>query len=376
MYSIAFVHVDRHEWKAALQEAIAAAVHRNTGSSSWVNFVQPNEADLVVCLGSEALAQDANANPLILDILARAIRVLPIVSALQNFRSEVPTSLSLVNGTQWHDPVEIAEEVLRYLGLTERDRRVFLSYLRRETTPLAHQLYDELHRRGFFVFLDSFEIEHGAVVQTRIEQALYETSFVLLLYSSSVESSGWVEKEINFALTHRLGLMALALPGAGKKLPFRMTPSDRRFQIGATDLDETGRLTEIALERVCIDIEREHADQFRQRRDRLLQDISEALGNKVVRVGTNSLRYEGETYSALLRVNSRPPQARDLYLLDQDCATTVETISKPLKRVLVAVKGGYGEHRELTHWVCKELRHQVEWHEPQLLCANPSVLEK
>lgn len=376
MYSIAFVHVDRHEWKAALQEAIAAAVYRNTGTSSWVNFVEPNEADLVLCLGSWALAQDATANQLIRDILARAIRVLPIVSALQDFRSEVPTSLSVVNGTQWHDPAEIAEEVLRYLGLTERDRRVFLSYLRRETTPLAHQLYDELHRRGFFVFLDSLEIEHGALVQTRIEQALYETSFVLLLYSSSVESSGWVEKEINFALTHRLGLMALALPGAAKELPFRMTPSDRRFEIGATDLDATGRLTDIALERVCIDIEREHADQFRQRRDRLLQDISEALGNNVVRVGVNSLRYEGETYSALLRINSRPPQARDLYLLDQDCATTIGTVSKPLKRVLVAIKGGYGEHRELTQWVCKELRHEVEWHEPQLLCANPSVLEK
>ena len=34
----------------------------------------------------------------------------------------------------------------------------------------------------------------------QIEQALHHTSFVLLLYTKSVATSEWVEKEINFAM--------------------------------------------------------------------------------------------------------------------------------------------------------------------------------
>jgi hypothetical protein len=376
MYSVGFVHTDRGDWKASLQAAIGTAVSRHTGTASLVGFVEPDESDLVLCLGSSALAADNNADATIRGLLDRGVRVLPIVDDLQHFHSQMPPALNILNGMQWKDPVAIAEEVLRHLGLAERDRRVFLSYLRRETTPLAHQLYDELHKRGFFVFLDSFEIEHGAVVQARIEQALHETAFVLLLYSPSVESSCWVEKEINFALAHRLGLMALALPGAGKKLPFRMTPADRREELAKTDFDSSGRLTPAALERVCVSLEGEHADQFRQRRDRLLQDVSEALGNQVIRIGMHSFRYEGTKYSAFVRVNARAPQARDLYLLDQDYIATKQTGPKPVKRVLVAVKGGFHEHQELTQWACGALKHQIEWYEPQSLCADPTLLEE
>jgi hypothetical protein len=376
MYSVGFIHIDRDAWKAELQNAIATAVYRHTGTSSWVGFVEAEDADVVLCLGSPALHVNVAANYRIEKMLRRGLRVLPIVESLQTFLSQVPASLDVVNGMEWKDPATIADEVLRHLGLAESDRRVFLSYLRRETTALAHQFYDELHRRGFFVFLDSFEIEHGALVQARIEQALHETSFVLLLYSPSVESSGWVEKEINFALAHRLGLMALALPGAQSKMPFRMTPGDRRDLLSTDDFRPDGRLTDVALERACVAIEREHADQFRQRRDRLIEDVSEALGGGTVRVGMHSIRYEGSTYSALLRVNPRAPSARDLYLLDRDCASTTTIASKPLKRVLVAIKGGYREYMDLTQWACDELKHQVAWHEPQVLCADPAILER
>jgi hypothetical protein len=199
---------------------------------------------------------------------------------------------------------------------------------------------------------------------------------VLLLYSPSVESSGWVEKEINFALAHRLGLMALAVPGAETKMPFRMTPGDRRIQLANGDLNSNGTMTDAVLERICLEIEKEHADQFRARRERLLQDISEALGNGVVRVGMHSVRFDGARRSAFLRVTARSAQARDLYLLDKDCAATKEIAAKPLKRILVATKGGFQEHRDLTQWACSALKHEVDWLEPEVICADPTILEK
>jgi hypothetical protein len=65
-----------------------------------------------------------------------------------------------------------------------------------------------------------------------------------------------------------------------------------------------------------------------------------------------------------------------LHALDGDCPIDEkQTLPRPLKRVLVAVKGGYLESRELTEWVCDSLKHGVTWREPQAVCSEPGVLE-
>jgi TIR domain-containing protein len=380
MHTVAIIQVSREDWAKRLKKAIVDAAQRSVSDPNAIQFVSVAEgADLVLCLGSDDLSSSVQAKEQIKSALEKGIRILPIVSDLEHFRSETPESLHPINGQPWESggkASEIAEEVLRHLGLNERDRRVFLSYLRKEATPIAFQLFDELHRRRFTVFLDIFEIEHGDWVQARIEQALQHTSFVLLLYSSGVQSSEWVEKEINLALTQRLGLVALAYPDAGKSLPFKMVPCDRRLQLDPGDLDKEKRLSPQALEKVCLEIEREHADQFRARRERLIHDVSEALGPSAVRVGSQSLRYDGKNSKVFVRLVARPPEASDLYALDEECPIDDERPEiGPLRRVLVAVKGGYRENRDLTEWVCKNLKHSVGWREPQVVCFDPGVLE-
>lgn len=375
MHKVALIRVDHDDWASQLKDAIGAAARRNTGDSSAVQFADTEAgADLVLCFGSPGLIENASARAQIGAAVCRGVRVLPLVSALSRFKSEVPVDLHPVNGMAWGDPSAIAEEVLRHLGLTERDRRVFLSYLRRETTPLAHQLFDELHRRRFSVFLDTFEIEHGQWVQNRIEQALQQTSFVLLLYSRSVETSEWIEKEINFALAQGLGLLAVALPDAEKRTPFRMTPQDRCVQLEGFELKPDGCLTPEALDRVCLEIDREHADQFRSRRERIISDLAETLGKAVLRVGSQSLRYAGHKSSLFIRLTPRPPEVRDLYLLDEDCPIA-ETQLEPPKRVIVGIKGGYRENRAVAEWVCARLKHPVPCYEPQAVCSDPGILE-
>ena len=70
--------------------------------------------------------------------------------------------------------------------------------------------------------------------------------------------------------------MALALPDSSATMPFKMTPQDRVLPIVARDLDANGELTEDKLREVCLEIEREHADQFCRRRERLMQDEQRA----------------------------------------------------------------------------------------------------
>jgi hypothetical protein len=99
------------------------------------------------------------------------------------------------------------------------------------------------------------------------------------------------------------------------------------------------------------------------------------LPASVVRVGSQSLRYTGKGSDVFLRIAPRPPEAQDLHALDGDCPIDEKVSPKPLKRVLVAVKGGYMETRELTEWVCTSLKHSVSWCEPQAVCSDPGVLE-
>ena len=382
MQTVALISVDRGAWAKELEDSVASAALRNTGAPGAVAFTKSqHDADLVICLGSPALVDDAAAKAEISAALGRGVRVLPVVSELEKFKLEVPEELHKINGLAWSNSGKIAEEVLRHLGLTERDRRIFLSYLRKETTPLANQLYEELHRRGFSVFLDTFEVEHGEFVQDRIEQALHQTSFVLLLYSPGVETSKWIEIEINFAMVHELGLMALALPGSSAKTPFKMTPQDRVVTLTDAeddperDLEKTGELTAKGLERVCLEIEREHADQFRRRRERMMEDLGKAFGPTAIRVGSQSLRYQGVKSEVFVRLSPRPPEARDLLILDTDCPVP-DGEEKPPNRVLVGVKGGYRENQLLTDWVCGHLQHKVRWREPAEVCADPGVVER
>ena len=102
--------------------------------------------------------------------------------------------------------------------------------------------------------------------------------------------------------------------------------------------------------------------------------MSSALGASAVRVGSQSLRYEGKTSQVFVRLTPRPPEARDLQLLDADCPVG-DGEEKPPNRVLVGVKGGYKENRVLTDWIGGHLRHKVKWREPAEVCADPGVLE-
>src|SRR5579859_2588371 len=102
LYTIGFLHTDRHDWMDILETAIANGTRRHTGTSSLIGFVQPSkEIDLVICLGSANLATDPSAEASAKSLLHDGIRILPVVSRLTNFHAEMPPSLDVINGMAW-----------------------------------------------------------------------------------------------------------------------------------------------------------------------------------------------------------------------------------------------------------------------------------
>lgn len=91
---------------------------------------------------------------------------------------------------------------------------VFLSYRRQESSALADQIFDEMTRRGFQVFLDRFSGTTGRLFPQEIAEELAERGVVVVLETLGILKSRWTLWEVAFARIYRLGLLALQLPGA------------------------------------------------------------------------------------------------------------------------------------------------------------------
>jgi len=133
--------------------------------------------------------------------------------------------LRAINAQFWDKSVtEAIPAVLSLVALSLDDQRIFISYRRLETQPLAEQLFDALTHEGFDVFLDRFSIHPGLNFQQRLTQELADKSMVLLLESAWVHTSEWTNHEIQFAKRYQLGLLALQMP-------------DRAEPLGSIDVD-------------------------------------------------------------------------------------------------------------------------------------------
>ena len=162
------------------------------------------------------------------------------------------------------------------LGLAERERKVFLSYLRRESTPLAIQLHTALAQARFDVFLDRFTVDPGEDFQARLDEDLGDKAFVTVLESPGIRTSKWVQHEIAYAQSHRIGVVALTLPGTADDQLFPTVDDAFRLRLTAADMlgDE---LTQPRLSDVINLIQTAHARELRRRREQLLGSLRDTL---------------------------------------------------------------------------------------------------
>ena len=160
----------------------------------------------------------------------------------------LPPSLRNRNAIPWSPGDHFAaSRVVERAGIASSAARLFLSYVRKDTSELADQLFDALHRQGFDVFLDVFRIPPGADFHVRLAQELSDKAVVLVLESPNTHSSKWVRHEIGFARANRLGVVALRLPGARA---IREIEKGWRRTVTSNELMPTGRLKPGALRHI------------------------------------------------------------------------------------------------------------------------------
>ncbi len=139
--------------------------------------------------------------------------VLPIYDKAHSlgdeFVRQVPDVVSKYHAFAWENndsSREVANIMLENLGLTEKERKVFISYRRSDGTGFAEQLFDKLHRFGFRVFKDDYSIEHGREFQKALLQNMDEIGYLVFVETEEAYTSKWIMQELNYAVKKHYGV--------------------------------------------------------------------------------------------------------------------------------------------------------------------------
>ena len=283
-YLLSIVHSEREELAREIGDTVRDAAAGVVGSAGLVDVAErvpdvlPGTHVVVIYAGSRAGAQDRKVDAEIEKALRNGLAVLPVIRSSEPdpVRDMLPPRITHLNVVDWDRDRSLAlATTMRFLGLVEDERRVFLSYVRRDSASVAEQLHRELQQRQFDVFLDRFTVPPGDDFQRRLTEDLADRAFLLLLESDGIRDSEWVQYEINYALTHRIGTLAVTMPNVTKD---REAPIDEafRFRLSAGDL-RGGELTSAALGVLLERIELSHASALRRRREQLLGSLIDHL---------------------------------------------------------------------------------------------------
>jgi hypothetical protein len=245
-------------------------------------------------------------------------RILPVFPAgadLSTLNSRHP-QVAQLNAAFWKKSLdEVIPTVLATAGITSEEFRIFISYKRLDSLPLANQLFRALTETGFDVFLDRFSIDPGVNFQARLTQELADKSLMLLLESEFVAESEWTQVEVAFAKKHDLGLISILLP-SGKRLP-EVDPAARIEFTDPSDWVGGGpELQADALNKVVLRVKEEHGKAMVRRRERIRDSMRGALDIRQVpyQLGPDGLldcEAHGKRYA--LWLTPRPPDLPDFH---------------------------------------------------------------
>ena len=277
--------------------------------------------------------------------------------------------LRRINAARWDKKIaEVLPSVLSRAEITSSASRVFISYRRVETLPVALQLFDRLIKEGFDVFLDRFSIPFGFDFQRRLTQELEDKSMVVLLESKFLKRSKWTQHEIDFAKRRRLGLLALRMPEVAgddllssiafdareglERCDFAGGPTQVLDPDGHDMVDQWPKLADAALDRVVTRIKTAHADALFLRRRRLRGDVVAALHGEGVtvrysEVGPLFVGSDGH----VVWLTTRPPEVDDFRSVDEARAARKSAGREPRGVIVGPMAALEPDRQERLDWL-------------------------
>ena len=191
---------------------------------------------VVVVFAGKRSSWAAGEDRLFRKLVDDGVTVLPVVPDAPSARY-LPTSLSHINafvmgffGEAWAEC--LADEVLSMAWLHRRTPKVFISYKRTDSAPIAAQLYDRFNHLGYETFLDEASVPRGADFQRELKWWLNDADLLIVLASPRFPLSKWCMEEVSFCQQRFIGIAAIEWPDA-------IYEGDRRIRF--PDVDESAK---------------------------------------------------------------------------------------------------------------------------------------
>lgn len=170
------------------------------------------------CCAALCFSVASHEEPSVEKLIQRRVPLIPVARSKRTFASEFPGALGAVNGLEVGDGVEaIATALLESAALIPRQRRVFLSYRRDESTEVALQLYAALAARQYDVFLDTHGIHSGEHFQEVLWQKLCDSDVMVYLDTHGYFDSRWTGAEFARATLRGLSVLRVGWPDVKSK---------------------------------------------------------------------------------------------------------------------------------------------------------------
>ena len=352
------------EFRAAVATSLACILDTSelVRIHSDIESVSPDSSVLVVYLQGESATGSGGVTGILAKAIDSQLPVLPITSGPPG---RLPDVIAHINALDWKaDRTTVLSAVLRMLGLAEFDRKVFLSYVRKDSSSLATQLHTALAQRQYDVFLDRFSVPPGIDFQKRLDQDLGDKAFVVLFESENVQESRWVEHEVSYALSHAISILAVTLPGLAKRHLVPAIDDSFRVRLDARDLDgKSSELNKGGLRKILDRIEWAHARALRRRRKKLIGSLHKSLeltGHDLAPVEEWTVLAEKNGDRRIYSVTPRRPRPKDLFDLDGVKGRLASKMqSTPLGASLVHDAALSADHHDLLEWISFPWNFQV-----------------
>lgn len=220
--------------------------------------------------------------------------ILPIY--LNSFSDEMPEELKNQNGLQYENNINrICNLILEGFELLRKNRKIFISYKRSESSNVAIQLYEALERNNFDVFLDTHSVDKGEEFQEELWHRMTDCDVILMLNTKKFLKSEWCNKELEKAHLKRIGIVHLLWPDcefekfAQLALSLKLKDSDFEKPL-FSDLSK-GRLKQPIINEVIDLVESSRARNLASRQDALITEFTQAGHNNKVELNLQFSRY-------------------------------------------------------------------------------------
>lgn len=226
--------------------------------------------------------------------------ILPIF--IDSFGDEIPDELSNQNGLKFENNLNrICNLILEGFELLRKNRKIFISYKRTESSNVAIQLYETLEKNNFDVFLDTHSIDKGEEFQEELWHRMTDCDIVLMLNTINFLESEWCGYELEKAHIKRIGIVHLVWPDNDFQdfahLAHSIKLKDNDFDKPLFDDLSKGRLKHIKVAEIVDLVESVRARNLAARQDALITEFTQAASDNNVEVNLQFSRYITENLS-------------------------------------------------------------------------------